>query len=84
MPRQIEIEGTHTFDLRTTIRDPKTGKTVKEQPYVGYVTQSHGNYFQDSQGFYDAQGNDITDPKASKQMEPAKVETEKSKVVLKN
>jgi hypothetical protein len=58
MPRQLNGQ----FDHRVEIRDPKTGKTLKHQPFTMEISAS-GQTFWDAQGCYDCQGNDIPDPK---------------------
>lgn len=65
MKRQLIIEGSPQFDLRTTIRDPKTGKTIKQQDYIRFVSQEHGEFYKcmETGTFFDPQGNEIQNPK---------------------
>lgn len=63
------------FDLRTDIREPRTGKIVTHQPYVMHVSKTEGTYFERPPGskkFFNTKGEEIADPKAP-------VETEKKK-----
>lgn len=46
------------FDLRTEIRDPKTGKLVTHQPYV-MVVRNGTTFFKRGGKLYDPAGNEM-------------------------
>jgi hypothetical protein len=46
MSAVVDDNGVRTFDLRTHIRDPKTGKIVNSQPYKMMVSREHGTLFE--------------------------------------
>ncbi len=46
------------FDLRTEIRDPKTGKLVTHQPYV-MVVRNGATFFKRNGKLYDPAGNEM-------------------------
>lgn len=46
------------FDLRTEIRDPKTGKVLTHQPYV-MVVRNGSTYFKRDGKLYDPAGNEL-------------------------
>jgi hypothetical protein len=52
------------FDYRVTIRNPKTGELIKEQPYKRYVSEIGGEYLERDGKFYATNGDEIPDPKA--------------------
>lgn len=41
-----EVESTQGFDLRTYIRDPKSGQVIKRQPYRLHHCAEHGEWFE--------------------------------------
>jgi hypothetical protein len=49
-----------SFDLRTEIRDPKTGKVVTHQPYV-MVVRNGATFFKRDGKLYDPAGNELAD-----------------------
>lgn len=53
------------FDLRTTIRDPKSGKTVKEQYWTGHFNKSGEHVFERDGKFYYENGQEAPNPKAA-------------------
>lgn len=58
-------EGIKGFDYRSTIRDPKTGKLIKEQHYK--IHESDKGHFLERDGkFYFADGSETTDPRIAK------------------
>lgn len=62
--KQVEVEG---FDLRTEIRDSKTGKIIKKQPYRLKLS-AEGELFErpvDSGFWYDRAGKLVKSPKKS-------------------
>lgn len=54
------------FDYRSTIRDPKTGKVIKEQHYIRHVHQSLGEFLERDGVFYATDGSEISDPRKEK------------------
>lgn len=56
-------QNTKAFDLRTTIRDPKTGKVVKEQPYIFHDSKQYGSFYEAEGKFYNRKGEEIEDPR---------------------
>lgn len=42
----VDDNGVRAFDLRTHIRDPKSGKTVTKQPYRMMTSREHGIMFE--------------------------------------
>lgn len=59
-----KIEG---FDRRATIRDPKTGKTIKEQNYTTRISQDGSEVLTRNGKRYWANGQEIVEPKAPEQ-----------------
>lgn len=56
--RHVEVEGRKVFDLRVEIREPKTGKIEKYQPYTMHVNRD-GTLYESPPGsgkFFDGQG----------------------------
>lgn len=51
--------GQKTFDLRTHIRDPKTGATVKLQPYRLHISRERGTVFERFGIFYYPNGEKL-------------------------
>lgn len=54
------------FDLRTVIRDPRTGKTIKEQHYKRYCSDRFGEFYERDGKFFAPNGAIITDPRIQK------------------
>jgi hypothetical protein len=51
-----------SFDLRTVIRDGRTGATVKSQPYLAKLEKGKGTIFERPIGsgqYFDEQGNTV-------------------------
>jgi len=51
------------FDYRTVIRDPRTGKTIREQHYKRYVSMKYGEFLERDGKFFYPNGSEITDPR---------------------
>jgi hypothetical protein len=70
---QGKIEG---FDLRSVIRDPRTGKVIKEQHYTTHISEAYGTVMVRDGKFFAPNGQEIPDPKAVK-VEQVEVKAEK-------
>lgn len=67
----IDQDGKKKFDLRTDIRDPKTGAIIKRQPYRMEVSRERGSIFIRNNVEYYANG-DRVDGKSAKPAETLK------------
>lgn len=59
------VTGEKSFDLRTHIRDSKTGKTIKSQPYRMHVDRANGTIFERAGIKYFPDGS-FVDPASAK------------------
>lgn len=46
MSQVIDANGNKSFDLRTELRDHKTGKVIVSQPYRMHVSREHGTVYE--------------------------------------
>ena len=54
---------TKNFDLRSHVRDPKTGKTIREQHYIWHESKEFGKFFEVAGKYYNVRNEEIEDPR---------------------
>lgn len=66
---QLEKPTIQGFDYRTVIRDPRTGKLIREQHYKRHVSAQHGEFLERDGKFYHPGSNTetIPDPRIRKE-----------------
>lgn len=71
-----QAEEKKEFDLRVHIRDPKTGATLKTQPYRLHISRENGTRYERAGVYYFANGDKIpgqaplVSPKVEKVVDP--------------
>ena len=69
----VDETGKKKFDIRTHIRDPKTGTIIKHQPYRRICSREHGVQYERDGVRYFENGNYVNPDAAKKKLSPETV-----------